>query len=427
MLRGMLCGCVGAILLTSAYTEADEESRVDLSGTVQYSFGQIVDGATEYGAIAIDHYWLQTMLGGIGMESWYADRLQIILNLEMEISLPFQIGDMSGTIFPQSQRIKSDAYFHHAEGVFHLIDNEMLSLELGMGYFPYKYNLWSRNLGEYLFRCRARPPVLNTEFDKAFHRVLGMRLKSTLYKMWTHEVVVSSEKDLAPVFDYSLSYLTGVSLANMVYAGGGVMLEKVLSINRELTYPESRNNRYVDNGDTNYYSFNAVKLMGRLAFDPKPLIGIDIFGPGDLIFYSEAAVLGVENRGIIYNDIMDRIPVMAGFNIPAFNFVDTVAVEAEWYGSPYRNSNRAVVQSNVPIFDNAPADEELADSLHLTEDNIKWSVTLTKTVAERISLAFQVANDHTKVNRWNRLNDTADDVLYRPEHWKWMARARFAF
>jgi hypothetical protein len=212
----------------------------------------------------------------------------------------------------------------------------------------------------------------------------------------------------------------------MIYAGGGVMLEKVLSINRELTYPESRKNRYVQDGDTSYYSFNSVKLMGRLAFDPKPLIGIDILGPGDLILYSEAAVLGVENRGIIYNDIMDRIPVMAGFNIPAFRIVDTVSVEAEWYGNPYRNSNRAVVQSNVPVFDNAPVDEQLADSLHLTEDNIKWSVTLTKTLAERISLAFQVANDHTKVNRWNRLDDTADDVLYRPEHWKWMARARFA-
>ena len=47
--------------------------------------------------------------------------------------------------------------------------------------------------------------------------------------------------------------------------------------------------------DSLWYTFAGTKIMARFMFDPKPLLGLTIFGEEDLKLYAEAAILGVSN------------------------------------------------------------------------------------------------------------------------------------
>ena len=54
-----------------------------------------------------------------------------------------------------------------------------------------------------------------------------------------------------------------------------------------------------------YYDKSGVKLMARAAFDPKPLFGIEEheqFKDADLKLYTEAAILGVKNYPLTYEE-----------------------------------------------------------------------------------------------------------------------------
>jgi hypothetical protein len=168
--------------------------------------------------------------------------------------------------------------------------------------------------------------------------------------------------------------------------------------------------------DTTLFSHRGIKLMGRFSFDPKYLLyqgGHGPFGANDWKIYGEAAVIGTRNYPGVYENISERIPVMVGFNIPTFGFLDDCALEVEWYGAKFRDDYYKLVKetSPIPVSNHALEYDRKADSLgrlesdttiafadvdveHMTKDDWKWSLYMSKTIEKYVKVSFQLANDH---------------------------------
>jgi hypothetical protein len=131
----------------------------------------------------------------------------------------------------------------------------------------------------------------------------------------------------------------GSPLPPSQYGGNGWIHEKTASSADSLSYENAL--AILDsarNGDiqVSYEHFNAsgIKPIATMAFDPKPLLGLGgLLGPNDLVLYGEAALLGVKDYPVFYDNWKQRMPVMVGFNLPVFKQLDVLALEVEYYGS----------------------------------------------------------------------------------------------
>jgi hypothetical protein len=90
---------------------------------------------------------------------------------------------------------------------------------------------------------------------------------------------------------------------------------------------------------------------------------------------------------------------MIGFNAPSFKILDVLSLEAEWWGNRYPNSMEGIVNDGVPI--PFRPEKKTIDSTQYKNDNIKWSVYLTKKFAQHYHVTVQVADDHMRTFAWD--------------------------
>jgi hypothetical protein len=168
--------------------------------------------------------------------------------------------------------------------------------------------------------------------------------------------------------------------------------------------------------------------------NPQSLFKNDIFGPQDLRLYGEAALLGIFNYPVSedtltrYDDRLKRLPIMFGFNIPAFKVLDVLSLEFEWFGSRYPNDMSPV------IFDNQPVPLSSMHNLRngynpdtYAHDDWKWSIYAKRTIAGRFFFIGQVARDHM---RWYMMNFAEQDwqeALRSPKNWYWTVKTGYTF
>jgi hypothetical protein len=329
-------------------------------------------------------------------------------------------------------------------------------LSFTAGSFSYDYNPDVKNLGLYLLRGPVYPGVLISgfqEFDvdtsKSTH--LGFRVHNVIGN-FSHDLMFLNERVLPPMYDWSLAYVAKYKAFGALDLGGGVDFYHLLPFSKPLETPghmdktslTGTNYYEVHPGsDTVFFTHQGIKLMAMFSLDIKRLFASsEVFGAEDLKFYGEAALLGVKNYGTMYAKRSERIPVMGGFNFPAFGILDLLSLEVEWYGSRYKNdlgnigSPRAIVapwmsnNSLTPIASPGPvAAGAYPDS---SRDNWKWSVLAQKTFARRIRFVAQVANDHYRPYQMpakgvvNSTGGTAA-ALTRPSDWYLMGRIGFLF
>lgn len=179
----------------------------------------------------------------------------------------------------------------------------------------------------------------------------------------------------------------------------------------------------------NYYTSQGILLMVRATFDMKKLFTDFDSGPDDLKMFFEANVLGVKNYPVYYNKVTERIPIMAGFNLPTFRMLDLLSIQMEYFNSPWYNNTNYVGQklSNIPLVplgtDAILSRAEYNDQTK--KDNWKWSVLAKKTIQGRLTLSAQVASDHLRL--------TSSEYYYGPQfdhnevtaftnHWYWMTQ-----
>ncbi|MBD3321334.1 MAG: hypothetical protein GF350_09600, partial [Chitinivibrionales bacterium] len=330
-----------------------------------------------------------------------------------------------------------------------LIDDENVKVCTKVGYFAEKYNPEAQNFGEYLFRSGIYPSILVSGFDIADKtKILGIRGHLSVWDVLHQSLFLHSEIIRYPVYDFSLSYLINYNPIQLFDIGAGVSFSHLISVDKGKTTPGSE--EYVkeytgniplfialdENGDSIPYTFSGTKLAGRLTIDPKWFFPGDILGKNDLKLYGEVGVLGLKDYiGLtentnkytqFYEDILERMPVMFGFNVPTFKLLDVLALEAEWFGNPFPNSEYYIWRKRIPVpFTGTTEPGTYGPDYfpYSKRDDWKWSITGRKTIAGFIQIVAQAASDH--MLRRNLLIGKLgsvfgeEEICQQPTDWYW--------
>lgn len=355
---------------------------------------------------------------------------------------------------------------------YHGDDRAEAPYQVTFGYFPYTYNEDVRNLGLYLLRGTVYPGFVFSGFEAdetiGIASQLGANVRVRTGPV-THDLLLTSETKIRPLFDYSLAYIGKLRAGSAVQLGAGVNFYRLFPINPDLTTPRDpdvfledpgldpvaspldRRHFYVAPGttDTTRFTLAGTKAAVFGSLDMKGAIGRGSLGKEDLKLYFEAAVLGIKDYPGIYADITKRIPVMVGFNLPAFQVLDHLSLEVEWYGSPYRNDYQKLENFYSPIpVSNAgigrkPATDStgrpvlqysgrqfpLADPYDVEnrhKDDIKWSLHGARTFKEHIRVSGQVANDHFRTGG-TFFSDGYETAFSTLEDWYFMLKLSYFF
>jgi hypothetical protein len=325
-------------------------------------------------------------------------------------------------------------------------DKAAPNLSFTVGSFSYKYNRDVKNLGLYLLRGPVYPGILMGGYgdfhaDSSKSTMLGLRAHHAVGN-FSHDLILNSEREIAPTFDWSLAYLAKYRAFDALEIGAGVNFYRLIPYNSKLMIPGKDTNLVrgtarasyieVDNSnpaapDTTFFTHQGTKLMATVSLDLKALFGgVESLSRDDLRLYAEAGVIGVTNYGKTYGKIAERIPVMVGFNLPTWKLVDHFSIEVEYYGAKYRNDLALLGNDNIVapwtfqahplpspkpvsnsdykidsagVYRPAGGDTVLVrgtgmDKENLTLDDIKWSVNIDKTLSNHIVFSGQIANDH---------------------------------
>lgn len=404
------------LLLLATSLCAAAPSPAQLAATVPYEVhgggwmesGRVMHSSDPF--YNLDDSWLQTVGAQISVKAQIEDNWEAAFGLgayQVNHSLASTPDIGNQPKFLAITMFKS--YLTEARVTYFRGDRLAPRFSATFGNFVHSYNPDVKNLGGYLLRGPVYPGALMGGYgeygtDTTRANILGARVHYA-HGGFSHDLLLMNEKDLPPTFDWSLAYIGKYSRPGAFTVGAGVNFYRLMPYDSDLETPGRLPGAdpamyEVTGSDTLFYTHKGVKLMAMFSLDPKYWLGpTTLLGAEDLKVYGEAAVIGVKDYGSYYDDIAERIPVMMGFNLPAFKVLDLLSLEVEWYGSPYRNDLTNIGNPGGIVADwtiqqrptPSPAPVAHADS---TRDDWKWSLRAQKTVAQRVLLSAQVANDH---------------------------------
>lgn len=428
----------------------DENVKIGLSGKVEIQEGQFEKGfflGPDNGGELTAPIWNHRMFAQLGLEAFVGNNFHIIIAPQVYLwsnTYPENMeGDHLGIVFSQWSYVS----IADGEGIFSFGDVQKPYLQLAAGVMPFKYDHDAYNLGEYLFRSSPYPNHIETSFDNPFATLAGFRVSSTLFENLHQDLLLTTETDVMPLYDWSLSYLVGYKIPSLVDLGAGINLHHWFPVDGRLTTPEgaqSGGNQYLNaNGDTSYYSFKGIELMGRLSFDIKGILPRNIsnmMGAEDAKIFGEAAILGVQNypaykyeNGVLvvdtannyYGDISKRIPLMAGLNFPTFKFLDVVSIQVEWWKWPYLNSYFSPLnQGEYPVPKMVTTGVTSSD---LINGYVKWSVYAKKQVVQGFSIIGQIADDHAFHESYYPQYTSVVETFIKHGDWGWNLKLQYSF
>ena len=321
---------------------------------------------------------------------------------------------------------------------------ENLGLQLTLGAAPYNYSRDSKNLGAYLLKGYVYPGAIASGFGDLFGvpstrtGILG-RLKAGAF---TNDLMVNIETEDKPLYDISFADVAEWRVHSSFEFGAGVNFYRFLAADDELTSPEKDCPKFQTTfsgsgpgGDQNSHclifdkdatgkidtltgSLSGIKLMARFRLDPKVWFGLgEILGADELVLYGEAALLGVKDYEIFYDDKLRRIPVMLGFNLPTFKLFN-LSVEGEYYASKHSSDNLAAQNGSwLPSGVAGPGKGR---------DDWKWSVNASKVAFGNIFFGLQVANDHLRLGGTHN-SATGREAMNTPQDWYWAFKSAYFF
>lgn len=364
-------------------------------------------------------------------------------------------------------------------------DGQGFGLTFGM--FNYKYNPDANNLGEYLFRSGAYPGwVTSGGFWFVNNTAVQLQAMKASYGAGnlTADLIMLTETSMPSLYDLSLAAVVGYKVADgLLDVGAGINYKHMIPVKPSHTerhhisnaYFEKNNHTYIANDQTylersnffarlakedsaqaakwttmatavkdtadsvfawnqapaanginyKYWTQSGLIAMVRASLDLKKLFDADFFGAQDLRLYFEGAILGVKNYPIYYTKIAERMPLMAGFNVPTFKALDLLSVQVEYYKSPYLNSYGQLVEYNAATPQHILGNNEVRSSTEYGDitkkDDLSWSVVAKKTFGGAASITAQVARDHIRtvsIESWTAPEPT--QVLGHPSDWYWM-------
>ncbi|MBD3392774.1 MAG: hypothetical protein GF418_11785 [Chitinivibrionales bacterium] len=417
------------------------QPAVKTSAGIEWELGTFVNSSNARDGDVIDTtwldgYWFQTISSVFHVDAVMNDRLSA--ELEYFGSILFTLPKEQADPSRDNQQRTGVGEMRSAHARLKLGNPSSPAATAWLGYFPFNYAPENRNLGEYLFKTGTYPGFIVSDDDDA--RLLGLRIQTSLPDMLTHDFIANVELNQRPQGDLSLTYLMRIGMGRPLEIAAGVMGHRLLRSGQaqaatlnysnvgdrfpvlERVWNDSLSDwEYINTGE--YYQKAGTKLLGRVVFDPKQFFLPERLGPQDLKLYAEGAVLGVKNYGGYYDNILERIPAMVGFNIPTFKLLDVLALEAEYYASPWKNSpyddGRPVPNQS---FELNPSKTSYRRILHPAEgagdkaarDNLKWSLYAAKTIKERLTISARVASDHLRPGREAEVEIGPSERLHGP-------------
>jgi hypothetical protein len=421
----LVIGCISLMAVYAGLAAADDSESIQtkLVGMGSFEAGQYVKCEINGGDNQTGHLWYQKTYMDLGFTAVIDERTDLSFVGEGMVHFAY---DLSKDKVDDNRPF----YFFYPHNVaisYSFGDVRRPWLKIGAGVIPFKYNPDVRNLGEYLFRTNTYPPTMRNQFDFPLARVTGFQLTSTLFDSLNLCLMLTTETQVLPLEDFGPSFLADYTFRKIITVGAGVFFSHLWSVNESYTTPNNSNNAIMDSTSgqiTGHYTFRGTKLMGRVAFDPKPFIPLEILGENDLRLYSEVAVLGLENQGTFYKDLLRRIPIMVGFNIPAFKTLDVFSVELEWYKWNYRNSYSTYLFAQM-----LPLPDDPAPVSDYNENALKWSFYAKKKIGRHFSVIGQVAYDHMEFERnvYLQAESYFGDAMHKHGDWAWMLKTQFDF
>jgi hypothetical protein len=413
-------------------------------GGLSLSLLQIVRSSETHGSLRpydttwLNGYWLESMISNLLIDARVGERLKVQLGFQG--GLWFSMADANA----EQSTPSKNGYIEptRADAIYSWGDTAKPCAQLVMGYFPFNYAPETRSLGSYLFRSGTYPGFVMSG-DPTAH-LAGLQFSAQLPASLRHNVFVTTEMYNAPMYDVSLAYVGQLDAGKFVNIAAGFMLDRLISVDKTLTslkltpprYPSaSAMDMYIDsNGDTTFYTKAGTKVMGRISLDLKAFISSSRLGEEDLKFYTEAAILGTKNYPGYYEKIADRIPGMVGFTLPAFRLLDVCAIEAEYYGSPWRNNpsnDGLAIPSTRFDFNGLNYTIWNPDSIDQTTgkghtDNIKWAVYAQRTIKNRVTFGLKVASDHFR-DVIDVRSSKRTELLHSPAEWYWQFSTNLVF
>lgn len=335
---------------------------------------------------------------------------------------------------------------------------------LDLGFFPYKYNRDAHDLGEYLYRSGTYPGVLYTSngfqlLDHAAYDAYGIHSRfSQGNGLVTHDFNFFVEPSVAPTGDITPAYELSLNLPAF-QIGVGAAYNRFISFAPSLTTPKQPSNSFVEvdstatgamayigpfdgassavkaaisNGSSTLttkvldrWTQRGVKLMGRASLDLGFLIPENLRGPQDLRIFSEVAVLGWENQPFYYEKRSQRMPVMAGVNLPTFRLLDILSFQMEYYAARFNNIRR-LTENSLPIWLPSEWEVQQADFNaspysaynpdHYKRDDWKWSIFAERNLSRLFKAKALVANDHLRLPRFD-YSQNPYTLTQDPKHW----------
>jgi hypothetical protein len=394
--------------------------KTKLVGMGSLEAGQVVKGEPRGGVNSLEKIWYQRAYMHIGFNAVINERTKLSIIGESMVHYSWtESKDITDNLRP----IYS-FYPHDVEGTYSFGNIERPYLTLGFGIFPFKYNPDVRNLGEYLYRTGTYPPTMSSTFDFPLARLTGFKVSSTPIDSLHLCAMLTSESEVIPLQDWGVSFLADYTILKAFTFGTGIFWSHLISVNEYNTTPKTSTNL---DADSAYYTFRGTKLMGRIVFDPKAFIPARIFGDNDLRLYSEVAAIGLKDYPPYYKELWRRVPIMVGFNVPAFKVLDVFSVELEWYKWNYPNSYTANIWQNQVPQPDLPYNYD-PQQYDPRQNELKWSFYAKKRLGN-FSLIGQVAFDHTRLecNGFQNGGTYYGDAMHIHGDWAWMLKTQFDF
>jgi hypothetical protein len=328
---------------------------------------------------------------------------------------------------------------------------------LEMGYFPYKYNPDARNLGEYLYRSGTYPGIVYTTdgfqlMDNAVFDTYGAHFRHTHSGgLVTHDFNLFLEPLTAPIGDITPAY--ELSLKHPVFEMGvGAAFSRGIAWRPSRLQPKTPDNTFatvtdertnadntkdtvlikgrldgiaainpLDTAIHGYWTKRGVKWMARAALNFGFLLPDNLRGAEDLRIFMEMAVLGWANQGFFYEKRSERMPIMAGVNLPTFTLLDLLSVQAEYYAARFDNT-QSYTTSSLPVWD--VESFSTYDPDDFKRDDWKWSLYAKKSFGRLFRVRAQIANDHLRLREFV-LQQSDETITRNPSHWYYLMRLEF--
>jgi hypothetical protein len=455
LFAGALCLVIGTCAVSFAESNVIDSvskylnTNVKYSGYGSYEFGEVMKGrngdgqpSTSISSGPIDHYWSHQVYAGLGFMAALNPQIELVAGIEGKMWNPYPSTATPGRGSVQQGYSLWLTGVYGTYSPFGGIGNSWL--ELTVGYFPYKYNPDVRNLGEYLFRTYTYPGLIFNSFDFPAIRLLGFMAHANIFDDFfgkidsklKSDLLITEEDQNWPFSDISISWLGSLNIKKVFEIGAGIDFANCISVNSFNTRPNvigtiGNGNDYITGQDalggnttydtTQFYTFQAVKPMGRINIDPKQIWGYQgqIFGQEDLKLYGEACIIGLQNYPYYYDNLSERMPIMLGFNVPTFKILDVLNIEVQHYSSRLPTSNLNQTQPINPVYCIAvPAGGVIYDNVAPVLQ-WKWSVYVKKTLVPRVAAILECAHDHYRLN-YPDGNPVFSESLPDQGDWRWV-------